>query len=430
MSNNKIVNAALTEKSKIASALDNVLHQILDIEDCAKNFIPIAKKQHIDKVEKVLSDLSEHKITFENSEDSEKILIAKKGLRKVIRETERIINSSPIDTLEKSLFINLFATFDMYVGDLLEAVYNSNHILYKNISKEVPLFEILEYDSMDELKKNILNTEIEILRRKSYIEQFKDMEKKFSLKLTKFDSWPLFIELSQRRNLYTHCDGIVSKQYIDVCNSVGYKFKETPKIGDKLPIGNSYFFNACRTITEVAVMLGHTLWRKVLPHDIAKADSHLSELVFNFLHMEHWMNAISIGSFALNLPEKTNDEMERIFTINYAIALKSTGKEKEAKNILDKKDWSATTYDFKLAYAVVTNNYKDAYYLMKKMGQEGELIIELSYHDWPLFKDFVNSEEFTLGYREVYGYEYVSKLSSIAIEEKNKVENLAKKTDE
>ena len=43
---------------------------------------------------------------------------------------------------------------------------------------------------------------------------------------------------------------------------------------------------------------------------------------------------------------------------------------------------------------------------------------------------FVNSEEFALGYREVYGYEYVSKLSYIAVEEKNKVENLAKTTDE
>ena len=39
---------------------------------------------------------------------------------------------------------------------------------------------------MDELKNSVLAEEIETLRRKSYIEQFKDIEKRFSINLTKF----------------------------------------------------------------------------------------------------------------------------------------------------------------------------------------------------------------------------------------------------
>ena len=83
----------------------------------------------------------------------------------------------------------------------------------------------------------MLEKEIESLRRKSYIEQFKELETKFSIKLTKFDRWPYFIESAQRRNLFTHCDGIVSKQYLDVCRDVNFKFDKVYKVGERLEIG-------------------------------------------------------------------------------------------------------------------------------------------------------------------------------------------------
>jgi len=92
--------------------------------------------------------------------------------------------------------------------------------------------------------------------------------------------------------------------------------------------------------------------------------------------------------------------------------------------VLDKKDWSATTYDFKLAYAVLTESYSDAYKLMEKIGKKGELINELSYHDWPLFREFRDREEFFDGYLAVYGYKYSSKLSFLAEEKKAEVEDV------
>jgi hypothetical protein len=223
--------------------------------------------------------------------------------------------------------------------------------------------------------------------------------------------------------LFTHCDGIVSKQYLDICKEVGCKIKEGRGVGDQLEIGAKYLFQSCMLIAQVGVMLGQTLWRKVLEEELEKADSHLSNIVFDYLHMEHWGNAISVSKFALSLPKISTDEMERIFSVNHAIALSAIDKSKAAKAILDKKDWSATTYDFKLAYSILTEDYAEAEALMCKLGKEGELIDELSYHDWPLFREFRDSSRFFRGYENVYGYKYSSKLHEIAEIRKDEVED-------
>src|SRR5690606_32020459 len=162
--------------------------------------------------------------------------------------------------------------------------------------------EALKYESMDELRQVFLDKEIETIRRKGYIDQFKDLEGKFSIKLTKFDEWPYFIERYQRRNLFTHCDGIVSKQYLDICREVGCKIREGLDIGDPLESGEKDLFQTCMLLDHVWTMLGQTLWRKTLENELEKADSHLSSTLFDSLHMEHWGNAISISKFAQSLP--------------------------------------------------------------------------------------------------------------------------------
>lgn len=417
----KVVDNDIEEHFSVSTVIDNFLHRVLDIEDCAKEFISTARKNYRDNAKRLKSELTEYQNILEIEEDPDKRLIGVRKIRKCVREIDRHIKSAPMEVLEKSLFISLFAAFDKYIGDLMAVLYNKNPELYKNINREMPLSEILSYESIDAIREVMLDKEIETIRRKGYTDQFSELEKKFSIKLTKFDNWPEFIERTQRRNLFTHCDGIVSKQYLDVCKSVGVKFEREPEIGDQLKIGSKYFFGSCYLITEVAVMLGQTLWRKTAPKDIKECDQNLSILIFDFLHMEAWGKAISLSKFALNLPDISNDQMERIFSVNYAIALKAISKGKAAKNVLDKKDWSATSYDFKLAYSVLCEDYEEAGKLMNKVGKEGELISEIAYHDWPLFREFRDRVEFFENYESVYGYKYSLKLSSIAEEKKAEV---------
>lgn len=402
------------DDADIGAVIDVFLHRVLDIEHCAFEYISEATKRYNNNAKKLQGDIDSHKGTLEEERDEKGRVLAVKELRKTIREIERHNSSSPVTTLEKSLFVSLFSVFDKFIGDLIAALHKKQPDLYKNINKEIPVSEALKYDSIKELRQAFLDKEIESIRRKSYQDQFKDLENKFSIKLTKFDEWPYFIERAQRRNLFTHCDGVISKQYLDICREVGCKFKKERNVGDQLEIGANYLFQSCSIIVRVGVMLGQTLWRKVIENELEKADGHLSSIVFNYLHMEHWINAINISKFSQNLPKISTEVMERIFIVNHAISLNAIGDKKEAKAILDKKDWSATTYDFKLAYSVLTYDYQGAKELMRKLGQKGELIDELTYHDWPLFREFRDSSEFFEGYEEVYGYKYSSKVHEIA----------------
>jgi len=400
----------------ISDVIDNFLHRVLDIEDCARKFISTARKNYNSNAYRLKDEISECQKLIAEETDQEKRLVTVREIRRCIREIDRHNNSAPADVLEKSLYISLFSSFDKYVGDLIAALYNRNPELYKNLAREIPLNEVLLYDSIEELREVVLDKEIETIRRKSYVEQFSDLEKRFSITLKKFETWPDFIECSQRRNLFTHCDGVVSKQYIDACNTVKYKFEEQPEIGSQLGIGAKYFYKTCHLLTEVAVMLGQTLWRKIEPRDIKSSDASLSALTFDFLHIEAWSKSISLSKFALSLPKISDDQMERIFTVNYAIALKAIGKSSAAKKVLDKKDWSACSFDFSLAYSVICDDFKKAGETMNRLGKDGELISEMAYHDWPLFRDFRNRPEFFDNYEQVYGYKYSAKLSSLAEE--------------
>jgi len=415
----------------IKELIDNILHRVFDIESCARKYCISAVNAFNENAERLKNELSEYQELAKKHEHGEENLVALKGIFKTIRAIERHNNSSPVETLEKGLFIYLFAAFDKYVGDLVSVLYQNNPILYKNLNREISLSEALLYDTMDELKISVLEKEIGALKRKGYVEQFKDLENKFGIKLTKFKDWPLFVECAQRRNLITHNDGEVSRQYLDVCAKVKFDFKkstlfdEAPSIGDNLSVGAKYLFYSCHIVSEVAVMLGHTLWRKVLKDELKKSDSHLTSVVFNLLHMEDWGKAISLSNFALGLPNITSDEFKRIFTINLAIALIEINKKTHAIKVLDDLDWSATSYDFKIAYAVLTEDFGEACEIMKKMGKEGNIIAELAYHDWPLFKNFRNREDFFDAYYEVYGYPYSAKLNSLAEEKKPDVEKVS-----
>ncbi|WP_256579000.1 hypothetical protein [Pseudomonas sp. B5(2017)] len=398
----------------IASAIERFVHTVRDIQECARTCLPQASKRFTDNYNEIRESLDANQKILESEASPEEKLVAARELRKAIRKSERFQNDATVSTLERSLFIGMFTCFDSFVGELLEGVYSVCPELYKALGSQYTAAEVLEYDTLGEFKVAVLEKEIETIRRKSYGEQFKEFERRFKFEsLTKFDSWPLFIEASQRRNLFTHCNGIVSQQYLKVCAEAGYKIPEDCEIGKQLSINVKYFWTTSRIITEVGVMLGHTVWRKLLESERRKADSELNYLIYDFLQLGHFRTAESLCKFASGIPKKSDDVMARMFTLNHAIAAKEIGGLSAAKRILDKKDWSAVIYDFRLARAVLLEEYEEAKCLMIRIGRKGEIVCEEAYHDWPLFRKFRERQEFLEGYETVYGVKYLTKLSEI-----------------
>ncbi len=337
---------------------------------------------------------------------------------------DRLVEANLPQTLLDSLFLGLFSAFDAFSGNLLTAIYKMRPELLDSLNVEIPLANILKHQTFDELKESVLYDEIERFRRKSYVEQFEQLECRFGLKLRAFGNWPRFVELGQRRNLVTHCEGIVSKQYLRICMENSVQFEDEIQEGTRLKVSQEYLLEACSVIYEVSLKLGQTLWRKLFPDEFLKANEHLEHPVYEALRIERWDRAIVLAEFAASVQNGASDLDRRVRIINHAIALRFSGKIDECEAMLNSEDWTAAARDFKLAVEVLFGRHYDAANLMRHIGSEGDLLKQKSYHVWPLFREFRKTQHFLDAYQDVYGTSFATGLA----EEAKKVANQSKDT--
>ena len=390
----------------IGEAIDKCLHRIWDIEFAARKFIPLSAKLMRREARGIRQELDEGYALIESSTKATQAL----GVKRIGSAQERLARLQRSDipeVLEVSLFLSLFSAYDAFSGEFLTAIYSLKPELFSRLNRSVSVGELLGFASFEEAKHAILSAEIETFRRKSYVEQFAELEASFGIKLREFKSWPAFVEAAQRRNLMTHANGVVSEQYLSVCRKEKCDLDHKLKAGDRLELGPAYFLSRCLLIMEVVFKLGHTLWRKLLPDDLSSADTNLHRTIYRTLRNRDWALASALGEFAVGLPKTSSDIEHRISVVNYAIALKFGGRDKDSRALLAKYDWSATIHDFRLAEAVLTDDYARARELMIRIGKKSEIITEDSYHTFPLFNAFRESDEFREGYQQVYGHEYL-----------------------
>jgi len=402
-------------------------HAVRDIESCALAFVPLA---HRVLIEHLKNNTAEIDTAIKEAEGATKATktAAYIKLNAAFSKSERLEKNQTPTRLQECLFIGLFSVYDAYFGNLLRILYQKNPKLCECIQGEVKTSSILRCVSLDQLKAKILDDYVDDIRRKGYVDQFSQLEATFAVQLKKFSNWPKFVEAAQRRNLYTHCDGIVSQQYLSVCESVGYKFQDDkpPKIGEKLGLDAKYFLEACLVVQEVGIKLAHTLWRKLFETELEAADQHLSDLVYHFLRNEKHKSAICFGEFAHSQKKISTEQWRLMISVNYCIGLSRVGDQSKCTQIINALDLSTALPEFKLARAVLTKDYKQAAALMIKIGSAGDLLDELSYSIWPLFREFRASSEFQQAYKKIYGYDYLVEVKKIAKERKSSAAKIQK----
>ncbi|KAL0630479.1 hypothetical protein Q9L58_010675 [Maublancomyces gigas] len=327
-----------------------------------------------------------------------------------LRELDGLGGMRIPDTLQRSLFTQLFSEFDAFTGSLLKVIYKSKEDLLKGISRQITFADLLSYENLNDVKIDMLEKEIENFRRDGYVDQFIALENKFGLKLRGFSEWGEFIELSQRRNLIVHNGGIVNDQYLIICDKEKFQFIQRPNTGDILKPDGKYFTRATIIVSKVAFMLCHTLWSKIFPNQRLDAQEAANGSLYALLLDKRWSTAYEIGLFCLSEPMRSpiEDIDLRLRTINVAIAAKFSKNARRCEEIIKTLDWSASIRDFKLAISVLTERFDEASVLMKQIGKNGELVTQFGYHEWPLFYEFRKTEQFLNSYKEVYEVSFIA----------------------
>jgi hypothetical protein len=199
--------------------------------------------------------------------------------------------------------------------------------------------------------------------------------------------------------------GKVSAQYLAICDQHGVDYHPVrPKLGHVLDVTPEYFDRAYSCIFEIGVKLAHVLWRKILPGERRGADSNLIGLIYDLLEEKKYDLAIFLGQFSvLTLKEHFDDDLRRRMVINLAQAYKWKNARDRMEEIIAGEDWSSCSQEFKLAIAVLRDQFLEAAKIMKLIGRTGE-VREGDYRKWPLFEAFRKSQEFVDAHQEIFGH--------------------------
>jgi hypothetical protein len=311
--------------------------------------------------------------------------------------------------IPKTMIIGLISAYDYFLSQLLSVVFNIKSDIVFTSEKTISYDELIKYKSIDEIRNSIVEREIESIIRESHHDQFKRLENRFNMTLrSDLKSWPSFIELCERRNLFTHTGGVITQQYLTVCETFGCGLKNTI-IGQSLDVSPDYHRKAVSIVYEIGAKLCFVLWRKFAKKDFKDADTQLNELCYELIVQRQYSIAEVILIFCVEILKRRGGEEKRIkmMTVNLANAVRLQGNKERARAILDKEDWSASDDSFNICVAAVREDVGSLIKYMKKMGANGSLAAE-DYRTWPVFLNLRRNEDFSRAFFEIFGSELIA----------------------
>jgi hypothetical protein len=341
--------------------------------------------------------------------DGKSKYLCKPDIYEKIISIEKALKSAQLSSsfIPTSFLVALVSQYDAYLGRLIRAIYNSKSELLSSSDRQMSFSELSRFSTIDDAKEHIIEKEIESVLRKNHAEQIKWFENKLDIKLTKgLDIWPNFIEITERRNLFVHADGVISHQYIKMCKNHGYKLEDDIEKCVRLNVSLDYFRYACDCVFEMGAKLGHVIWRKLLKEERTFSDENLNLICHNLISSENYNLSIKLLHFATEIIKTHSSEQILLqLKINHAQALKWQGNEQNCRDYLNEIDWSAKSHKFRLAKEILEENYEEAVQIMKSIGKSGE-INKAEYKLDPLYKKLRQTDLFKSTYKEIFSEEY------------------------
>lgn len=400
------------EKSDFGKEIDKYIKHIdsqADIVPLVTSLINIKLLQEANNVDKYIKEngLIE---SFDEEGNTGKLRITSDKIKDFVKLNSKVETTALAHKLLPINFVVSFVSqYDAYLGGVIRTMFKALPELLNNSEKNISFCELVKFQSIEEAYESLIEKEVESVLRESHLKQFKWLESKLGITLRKdLPSFSDFIEITERRNLFVHCNGTVSRQYLEVCKENEVKGIDKVSLGDHLIVRPEYFSKCYMVLFEIGVKLGQVIWRKLKPDELEDADTHLNNVCYQLLIDGHNKLALNLLTFATDTLKKHIDqEMICIFNINKALAYYLSDKKEESLKALNNNDWSATSDKFKLATTVIREEYPKSIEIMKSIGTSNQHINKDAYREWPLFRKFRKTEEFKMAYKEIFDEDFV-----------------------
>ena len=265
-------------------------------------------------------------------------------------------NDPPIKgiILRKSMLVMLITFFEMLFEDLFV-----NYHLSQNESRDNALVlakKMLE-DGWGKRLSSLSETGIVVDAQLKYVNEI--------------------IEITKRRNLIVHNDGVVDDKYI---RNAPQKYKNlTP--GSTLVVSTHYFQRAIDIIYSLGFLLCMASWRV---NKINEQEQYrkLDEFVISSLNQKRYSLVLELTK---NLDDiEISDIVRQRMMVDRAIVFRELGKNKEVERIVSKLVASDHDWQIDAAICMLSNNYyelkRQLEHAHEKYGNIGKLSA------WPLFE--------------------------------------------
>ena len=135
-------------------------------------------------------------------------------------------------------------------------------------------------------------------------------------------------------------------------------------------------------------------------------------VTFRLMQSKRYDVGCTLLDFArTELKRHASEWHELVFTVNSAQCYRWAGKKERCAEIMASLDWSAKSDEFRLARAVLAEDWEDAAATVARIGREGK-VAKSDYRDWPLFQEFRGRKEFLDAYENVFGERFTAETTT------------------
>ena len=394
---------------ELLNATGKFLTDVASAREMFDTVVPVLKQQGEEFSKELENKVASMGAEFQHFQHTTKItsnvIWLSNEVRRITGKVSRIIRAN--NMFRRQSVVLLVSCLDEHVAEILRISYRTFPEKIKNRDRSLKYHEFIDARSINEIRDQFIESEIDALLRNSHLDQLDYLDKHFKIGIKeKFSSLANLAELVQRRNLFVHSGGVINRHYLEACKKSGYTLSEDQKLGEELHVSEKYFDRSVEIVYELGLYIAQSITRRLFPKKLEVIDGYLLDWGFDHLKEERWEFATIVFQYGMDLHDKhiSNDNNRRLFIMNRAIAYKWSGKKKKMEELLKSVDWSAANTRFLLVHEVLLENFDEAEQLMGRMGK-GE-VTDQDFQIWPAFRDFRGTEQFIRGYKKIFGKDF------------------------
>lgn len=302
------------------------------------------------------------------------------------------LNISQKGILYQSTLINLVVFFEILIGKLIKQRLLSFPGSGGIENKSLTLSEINSLGTMENAFHHLIDSEVESIMRKKYEDWIEYFKKNMNIKTEVLDqNNNLIVEITQRRNLFVHNEGIVNSIYL---KKVDPSLSTDYKLGSKIKITDEYLYKSIDLIEHVGIILAFEAWMSIDKKSEERVN-FVHDIGYQYLEDGRWELAKDIYNF-IHRDKASTSKDKSISNINIWLCVKRLGKFDSIREEVVKADYSDKESQIKLSYYALLGTKEKVFRLLdevlKNISQEEEKILKIL--SWPVLDEYKEEDEY------------------------------------